>query len=200
MTMLWVTAISSLLFYVLYPYNKVWNIELTSLVMSLFSSISTHILLYNDPYFYFNIYMYDTNEVAYISYVTYMYYGYSIFEILIYLNHEKRMDFLIHGISLFIMMTHMHCIGHMGSIFPILISQTSSVFLSIRRLKYMDIAFVISYLIYKCIFVPCVVFYSILDVRNPLRLYIAIYYIPFFFLTVYWAYLITKKIDLKKWK
>ena len=89
------------------------------------------------------------------------------------------MDFLIHGISLFIMMTHMHCIGHMGSIFPILISQTSSVFLSIRRLQYMDIAFVISYLIYKCIFVPCVVFYSILDVRNPLRLYIAVYSILF---------------------
>ena len=123
--------------------------------------------------------MHDTHEVMYISYVTYMYYGYSIFEILIYLNHKKRMDFLIHGISLFIMMTHMHCIGHMGSIFPILISQTSNVFLSIRRLKYMDIAFVISYLIYKCIFVPCVVFYSILDVRNPLQLYIAVYSILF---------------------
>ena len=78
-----------IIFYVLYPYNNVWNIELTSLVMSLFSSISTHILLCNDSYFYFNIYMYDTNEVSYIPYVTYMYYGYSIFEILIHLNHKK---------------------------------------------------------------------------------------------------------------
>ena len=124
-------------------------------------------------------------------------YGYSIFEILIYLSGERRMDLLIHGISLFIIMTHMHCIGHMSIIFPILISQTSSVFLSIRRLRYMDIAFVVSYLIYKCIFVPCIVFYSILDIRNPIRLYIVIYYIPFCFLTVYWAYLIIRKIYLK---
>lgn len=175
--------------------NKNTNIDIIPLCTSSICTFATHYMCYTDFDMYWNIYMYPYDDVSiYSKIVTEMMYGYSIYEILDYFR-TRRIDFLIHGLSLFVMFSNMYWLGAIHTVFPALITETSSIILSFRKgdnkkKLWVNIGFVLLFFIYKLCVFPYVLYHSIMDDRNPVRVYTLIYGAPFIILNIYWGYLI----------
>lgn len=188
------TCVYALIFILIRIMYHKSNIDVNSLLVAIICTICTHYFVWN-----YNIFeMYDM-----ISYPVYVYeiptmlYGYSIYEITKAIYY-KEIDFFIHGLSIFIMSTHLNYINSLHFLFPIYITETSNLFLSVRKKHILcDILFVVTFIIYKLIIVPYFLFYSIIDVRNPLRYHILIYALPFTILNMYWSFIIFKIIKKK---
>lgn len=171
------------------------NIDIIPLCTSSICAFATHYMYFMTPNMYWNIYMYQNDDIPiYSKIVTEMLYGYSIYEIFDFWR-TRRIDFLIHGLSLFIMFSHMYWLGMIHTVFPALITETSSIILSFRKGEnkkklWVNIGFVLLFFIYKLCVFPYMLYHSIIDDRNPVRVYTLIYGAPFIILNIYWGYLI----------
>lgn len=172
------------------------NVDIIPLFTSSICAIYTHFMYFMEPDMFWNIYVYPNEDLPiYTKVVTQMLYGYSIYEIMDYLK-TRRIDFLIHGCALFVMFSHMYWLGMIHTVFPALITETSSVLLSFRKgdnkKKYwVNVGFVLLFFIYKLCVFPCMLYHSIMDNRNPVRVYTLMYGAPFVILNIYWGYLIS---------
>lgn len=186
---------------IIYFKDKIKLYDFAPIFISSISCVFTHYLLYSNSDMFWNIYSFPVEQLPYYTYlVTMMLYGYSWYEIYLY-TIDKRIEFLIHGVSMCVLFSHMYSLRSIHYIFPVCITETSSIFLSFKHHKnpniFNDICFVITFFLYKSILVPYILIHSIMDHKNHLRLHISIYAIPFMALYLYWSIIILNKIRKK---
>lgn len=195
-------VLSSVLFWFYIDSVKLFSNERiinSALIHAFVSGIGNSVGLAMYPIIVYDYSQIATNIPPFISNVALISFGYSFYDLYIGIK-SKKMDNMLHG---FIFVT-----SYVGASYYKVISmtsvnmitETSSIFLNLRpyKQKWIDIAFAVTFFVYRLILAPTFITMYIMNPNNNGRAFAvfeALLVVP---LNVYWFSLIVKKILVNK--
>jgi hypothetical protein len=171
----------------------------SALIHACISGIGNSVGLVMYPIIVYDYFQIVDNVPSFISNIALISFGYSFYDLYIGVR-SKKMDNILHGFIFVSTYTIAYYYKVMSMPSINMITETSSIFLNLRpyKKKWIDIAFAVTFFIYRIILSPIFITMYIMNSNNTLKmavLFEALLLVP---LNVYWFSLIVKKMWNKK--
>jgi hypothetical protein len=171
----------------------------SALIHACISGIGNSVGLVMYPIIVYDYFQIVDNVPSFISNIALISFGYSFYDLYIGVR-SKKMDNILHGFIFVSTYTIAYYYKVMSMPSINMITETSSIFLNLRpyKKKWIDIAFAVTFFIYRIILSPIFITMYIMNSNNTLKMVVlfeALLLVP---LNVYWFSLIVKKMWNKK--
>jgi hypothetical protein len=169
----------------------------SALIHACISGIGNSVGLVMYPIIIYDYSQIEGNIPPFISNIALISFGYSFYDLYIGVK-SKKMDNILHGFIFVSSFTLTYYYNVIAITTMPMITETSSIFLNLRPYKkrWIDIAFAVTFFIYRIILSPAFLTMYMINPNNSLRMAVLFEALLFVPLNVYWFYLIVKKLNV----
>ena len=169
----------------------------SALIHACISGIGNSVGIIMYPIIAYDYSQIEDNIPPFISNIALISFGYGFYDLYIGVK-SKKMDNILHGFIFVSSFTLTYYYNVIAITTMPMITETSSIFLNLRPYKkrWIDIAFAVTFFIYRIILSPVFITMYMINPNNSLRMAILFEALLFIPLNVYWFYLIVKKLKV----
>lgn len=170
----------------------------SALIHACISGIGNSVSIAMYPIIVYDYSQIKDNVPPFISTIALISFGYSFYDLYIGVK-TKKMDNILHGFIFVSSFMWGYCYNVIAITSISMITETSSIFLNLRpyKKKWIDIAFALTFFIYRIILSPTFLIMYIMNPTSSSKIFVLSETLLFIPLNAYWFFLIAKKLFFK---
>lgn len=166
----------------------------SALIHSCLSAIHSNYMIFYYPIIFTDLMYFKVISPIHMDDILLLSFSYSYYDLYLSIQNRK-IDEMIHGFMFASVFTYLYYYNSFYIMYIALLCESSSIFLNLRPLKkiWIDIMFIFTFLMYRLIIVPTIIYYYSSNPENPHITFINTQVFIMTLLNLYWFRLIIKK-------